>query len=106
MMGAIMAYDNAGKMRFSNEIGYNIEKLTDDHQQGSAGEERTPRNLPGSVLDVVDRSRSAAQDKELNIIDHERDDLEEASGGCGESLKDDITTERQLRSMNRRAHVR
>ena len=65
----------------------------DDHEEGRARKERAPGDAAQGVLDAVDAARGAAEDEEFDIVEHEGDSLEEAGGGTGEALKDDICEE-------------
>lgn len=44
-------------------------QLTDDREEGDAGEHCAPRNMPQNVFDSVHRSWGASQDEQLDVVD-------------------------------------
>ena len=63
---------------------------TDNHKKGDGWEQGSPRYGTERVLDAIDRARRGAQNEQLHVVQHERDDLQEPGGGTGEALEDDI----------------
>lgn len=63
--------------------------LTDNSQQGSHREQGTPLHSSWSKLDIVDGTRGATQNEELDIVNRQLDDAEEAACCTRKALKDD-----------------
>lgn len=45
----------------------------------NTGERRTPGNVPQNILDLVNRSRRASQQHQLDIVHDQRNDLQDSS---------------------------
>jgi hypothetical protein len=70
-----------------------VEGRTDDNEQGRIGEDGTPVHAPHSVLDVVDASGRAAEQEEFDVVDRQRDILDEVRGRSCETLQGDVGEE-------------
>jgi hypothetical protein len=80
MIGEMSEYPNAAIRRIQSGNRQSTE-LTNDDQQRDAREKRPPLHCPSAVLDIIDRPRCAAKQHELDIVNDERHNLQEASGG-------------------------
>lgn len=64
-----------------------MKRRTDDNEQGRVGEDGTPVDAPHGVLDVVDASGSAAEQEELDVVDGQRNILDEVRGRSCKTLQ-------------------
>lgn len=65
--------------------------LTDDDQEGDAGEGSSPSNAPQSKFNIIDSAGSAPQNEQLDIVYYKRNNLEESTGSSSKTLKDDVS---------------
>ena len=72
-------------------------RLTDDHKQRNAREERAPRHRAQRILDAVNRTRRRSKDEQLHVVQHERYDLQEARRRTRQTLQNDVGEEERRR---------
>ena len=71
--------------------------LTDHSKEGDAREQRAPCDRAHRELDRVDGPGSGTQDEQLDVVQHERDDLEEARCRSRQPLKNHIATDTSVK---------
>ena len=96
MIGEIMLYPNANELKSINYYksfsNYSM-KLTNNNNQRRSREQRAPLDIIHRILNIIYTPRLRPEHEQLQIIYHQRRDLQEPHPRARETLQDDVCEE-------------
>lgn len=81
MIGEMMEYPSAVREdeKMDSQQITRQKPHTNGNEESNSRECRSPCHTPGTISDAVDRARRTSENKELDIVNHQRDNLQEST---------------------------